>query len=151
MPYDVPPYHDDLLMTLKDDAATVNALVRRTPRASLDERRFNDWSAVDLIAHVTLIAEVMRARIERCLAEDAPIIEAVPDGARDPERDPVKLAQRLQRALGGIVALLIQPGAAERPATHPEWGSVSAGFFAAHQATHGHEHVVELANAFPPA
>ncbi len=56
MAYDVPPYRDDLLMTLKDDAATVNALVRRTPRAKLEERRFDQWSALDLIAHVAFIA-----------------------------------------------------------------------------------------------
>lgn len=144
-------YDDGMLMTLKDDAATVNALVRRTPRQRLEERRFGEWSAIELISHVAYIAEVMRARIERCLAEDRPAIEAVPDGALTDERDPVALARRLQEAYAAIVDLLMKPGTAERRATHPEWGSVSAGFFAAHQATHGREHIGELARAFPPA
>ncbi len=143
-------YVDDMLMTLKDDAATVNALVRRTPRKSLEERRFGEWSAVELIAHVTFIAEVMRGRIERCLVEDRPAVAAVADGALTDEREPVALARRLQRAYAAIVALLMRPGTPERPATHPQWGDVSAGFFAAHQATHGHDHIAELATAFPP-
>ncbi len=144
-------YDGGLLVTLKNDAATVKALVRRTPRARLEERRFGDWSAIELISHVTFIAEVMRARIERCLAEERPAVAAVPDGALADEREPAILARRLQKAYAAIVDLLMQPGAAGRPATHPEWGSVSAGFFAAHQATHGHDHIVELAKAFPPA
>lgn len=144
-------YDDDVLMTLKDDAATVNALVRRTPRARLEEPRFGEWSASEVIAHVTYIAEVMRERIARCLAEDSPAIRSVPDGALPDERDPMKLAKRLQVAHAAMVELLLEPGAAERPATHPEWGSVNAGFFAAYHAKHGHEHIAELARAFPPA
>ncbi len=144
-------WYDDLaMMTLKDDAAAVNALVRRTPRGRLDERRFGEWSAVEVIGHVTYIAEVMRERIERCVAEDDPAIASVPDGALPDEREPVALARRLQAAHAAMVELLLEPGAAGRPAHHPEWGRVNAGFFAAYHAKHGHEHIVELARAFPP-
>ena len=80
-----------------------------------------------------------------------PAIEAVPSGALPDERDPLKLARRLQRAHAAMVELLLEPGAADRPATHTEWGSVNAGFFAAYHAKHGHDHILELARSFPPS
>lgn len=144
-------YDDDVVMTLKDDATTANALVRRTPRERLLERRFGEWSAVEVLAHVTDVAEVMRRRIERCVADDVPSIEAIGPGTLADEPDPLRLTRRLQTAHSAIVELLLEPGAAEREAIHPEFGRVNAGFFAAYQAKHGHEHIDELARAFPPA
>ncbi|TMD59926.1 MAG: hypothetical protein E6I87_08115, partial [Chloroflexi bacterium] len=55
-------YTDDDVMRLKDGAATVNALVRRTTRERLAERRFDEWSALEIIAHVVDLAEVTRMR-----------------------------------------------------------------------------------------
>ena len=138
-------------MRLKDGAATVNALVRRTPRERLAERRFGEWSALEVTAHVVELAEVTARRVERCLVETDPVIESVPAGALGADRDPRNLAARLQRAHARIVELLLNAGAAERRASHPEWGATTAGHFAAYHARHADEHISELSRAFPPA
>ena len=144
-------YNDDDVMRLKDGAATVNALVRRTPRERLAERRFDEWSALDVIAHVVDLAEVTRSRLERSLAEQNPRIESVPSGSLTDERDPMRLAKRLQTAHAAIVELLMEPGAQDRPATHSEWGETTAGHFAAYHARHADGHISELSRSFPPA
>ncbi|HYY55383.1 MAG TPA: DinB family protein [Candidatus Dormibacteraeota bacterium] len=144
-------YTDDDVMRLKDGAATVNALVRRTRRELLAERRFDEWSALEVIAHVVHLAEVTRERVERTAAEHDPRIESVPSGSLIEERDPVVLARRLQSAHARIVELLMEPGSAQRPATHPEWGRTNAGHFAAYHARHADGHIAELSRAFPPS
>ena len=138
-------------MRLKDGVATVNALVRRTPRERLAERRFDEWSAIEIIAHVVDLAEVTRTRVERSLAEDTPTIESVPSGTLADERDPLRLAKRLQTAHARLVELLMDPGATGRPATHSQWGRITAGHMAAYHARHSDEHIGELSRAFPPA
>jgi len=144
-------YDDDDVMRLKDGAATVNALVRRAGRERLAERQFGEWSAIEVIAHVVDLAEVTRRRIERTVAEQNPRIESVPSGTLTADRDPAALAKRLQAAHARIVDLLLEPGVAERPATHSEWGAANAGHFGAYHARHSDEHIRELSRAFPPA
>lgn len=145
------PYGDDEAFSLMDDAATVNRIVRTESREALGARRFGEWSAVDLIAHLTDVGEVFAERVRRALEEDTPTLQAIPEGTLGGERqDPMDLARRLLRAHQRIVAYLKTPGAADRPATHSEWGRVSAGHLAAYQARHSRDHVVELASAFPP-
>ena len=143
-------YGENDALTLKDDVATVSALVRRVPLWRLREPRFGDWNALEVMAHVTRVAEVVRGRIERCVREDAPAVPAIPEGDLVAQRDPLALARQLGDANAAIVELLREPGATERPATHPEWGSVSAGYFGARHARHAHEHVTELSRGFPP-
>ena len=145
-------YDEDAAFTLMDDAATVNAIVRRVPADRLRATHFGEWTAVDLIGHVTDVAEVFAERVRRALDEDTPTLEAIPDGAiGSPDRDPMDLAKRLLAAHRRIVALMQRPGAATRPAIHAEWGRVDAGHLAAYQAGHSHGHVTELAAEFPPA
>lgn len=144
-------YNDEDVMRLKDGAATVNALVRRIPREHLAERRFGEWSAIEVIAHVVDMAEVTRRRIERSIAEDDPRIESVPSGSLTAERDPRRLAGRLQSAHARIVDLLMESGVVDRRATHSEWGAATAGHFAAYHARHADGHIDELSGAFPPA
>jgi len=144
-------YTDDDVMRLKDGAATVNALVRRTTRERLAERRFDEWSALEIIAHVVDLAEVTRMRVERSLAEDTPTIESVPSGTLAEERDPLRLAKRLQSAHARLVELLMEPGATERGARHTQWGDITAGHMAAYHARHADGHIGELSRAFPPA
>jgi len=145
-------YDEDGAFTLMDDAATVNAIVRRTPVERLREKRFGDWTAIDLIAHLTDTAEVFAERVRRAQEEDTPKLEAIPSGTLgSPHRDPMDLAKRMLAAHQKIVALLTRPGAVERPAIHAEWGRVDAGHIAAYQARHSREHVAELGAAFPPA
>lgn len=144
-------YDDVVAFTLMDDAATVSAIVRRVPTERLRSTTFGDWSAVELIGHVTDVAEVFAERVRRAIEEDEPRLEAIPEGSvGDPQRDPMDLAKRLLRAHQRLIQLLRSPGAPERRAMHAEWGRVDAGHLAAYQAGHSHEHVLELARAFPP-
>lgn len=145
-------YDEDTAFTLMDDAATVSAIVRRVPAERLQATRFGDWTAVDLIGHVTDVAEVFAERVRRAQEEDEPVLESIPEGmSGDPHRDVMDLSKRMLRAHQRIVALLQAQGATLRPAFHEEWGRVSAGHLAAYQARHSHEHVVELSKEFPPA
>lgn len=148
-------YDEDTAFTLADDAATVSALVRRAGPDALRETRFGEWTALQLIAHVTDSAEIFAERVRRCVDEEQPSISPFdPDermAALDVTRlDPMDLSRRLQRAHSAIVQLLQRPGAADRAGVHSDWGKVPAAHFAAYQARHSHEHVAGLAGAFPP-
>lgn len=145
-------YDEDTAFTLMDDAATINAIVRRVPVERLQATRLGDWTAVDVIGHVTDGAEIFAERVRRTLEEVAPHLEVIPDGfLGDPHRDPMDLCRRLLRAHQQIVALMQVPGAGERPAIHGEWGRVTAAHLAAYEARHSHEHAFELSKEFPPA
>jgi hypothetical protein len=145
-------YDEDKAFSLMDDAATVSRIVRTASAERLRATRFGDWNAVELIGHLTDVAEVFAERVRRALEEDTPTLEAIPEGTLgDARRDPMDLSRRLLRAHQRIVALMQTPGAAERPAVHSEWGRVNAGHVAAYQADHSKQHVAELAAAFPPA
>lgn len=145
-------YDEDRAFSLMDDAATVSAIVRRVPADRLRETRFGDWTAVELLGHLTDVAEVFAERVRRSLEEDTPTLEAIPEGTLgDARRDPMDLSKRLLRAHQRIVAYLQAPGAVDRPAIHSEWGRVNAGHIAAYQADHSKAHVAELAASFPPA
>lgn len=145
-------YDEDKAFSLMDDAATVSRIVRTAGADRLRSTRFGEWTAVELIGHVTDVAEVFAERVRRALEEDTPTLDAIPEGmVADARRDPMDLARRLLRAHQRIVALLQAPGAADRPAIHAEWGRVNAGHIAAYQADHSRAHVAELAAAFPPS
>lgn len=145
-------YDEDKAFSLMDDAATVSRVVRTASLEQLHTTRFGEWSAVELIGHLTDVAEVFAERVRRALEEDTPALQAIPEGTLgDTRRDPLDLSQRLLRAHQRIVALLQAPGARERPAVHAEWGRVNAGHLAAYEADHSKAHVAQLAAAFPPA
>lgn len=149
-------YDDDTAFTLADDAATVSALVRRTPPEKLRETRFGEWSALQLIAHLADSAEIFAERVRRCVEEDEPAIPKFDQDERMAELagqslDPLELSRRLHRAHASIVQQLQQPGSRERVGVHWDWGRVPVTHFAAYQARHSHEHVTELSAAFPPA
>ncbi len=144
-------YDEDAAFLLADDAATVARIVRTVSAERLGEKRFGEWGAREVIAHVAYTAEVFAGRIQRSLDEENPLVEVMPSGDVPPgPLEPLEWAQRLRSAHGRIIKLLERPSAAERPARHPEMGQVDAGHFAAYQAKHSHEHVAELAEAFPP-
>lgn len=145
-------YDEDAAFTLADDAATVSAIVRRTPAERLRETRFGDWSAVQAIGHLTATAEVFAERVRRCLEEERPALPAMAEGAgSDPDADPMDLSKRLLRAHQLICRLLQDPAPRDRVGVHGEWGEVTAGHLAAYQARHSHEHAEELSRAFPPS
>ena len=149
-------YDEDTAFTLADDAATVSALVQRTDPARLASTRFGEWTAVQLIAHVADSAEIFAERVRRCVEEDAPVIASFDADVRmaalaKAALDPMDLSRRMLRAHQTIVRMMQRPAAPERTGLHSEWGHVPAAHFAAYQARHSHEHVSELAAAFPPA
>lgn len=155
MPHDDLGYDEDTAFTLADDAATVSALVRRTPDERLRMVRFGDWNAKQVIGHLAASAEVFAERVRRCLDEDRPALPGWDGDAADAladhtNADAMVLSRRFQAAHGRIVALLGRPGAAARIAIHAEFGPVTAGWLGAYTAAHAHEHVSELAAAFPP-
>ena len=144
-------YDDDKALALMDGAATVARIVRTNTVDRLSEKRFEDWSAIEVIAHLTDTAEVFAERVRRALEEDTPRLQVIPPGRLADSSDPMDLAKRLGQAHARIVAFMQVPGAAERPAVHSEWGPVNAGHIATYQADHTRDHVAELAAAFPPA
>jgi hypothetical protein len=90
--------------------------------------------------------------VRRCVEEDEPELAAIPEGFAGPEEsDMVGLSRRLLRAHQAIVHALSDPTARTRMARHAEWGRVPAGHLAAYQARHSHEHISQLASAFPPS
>lgn len=144
-------YDDEKALLLMDGAATVNRILRTAPPERLAERRFGDWNALELVAHLVDVAELFADRVRLAIEEDTPYLRSRPRGSMVDERDPIELAKRLLRAHQRIVAYLRTPGAAARPAVHSEWGPVDAGHIAAYQADHTRDHVAELAPLFPPA
>jgi hypothetical protein len=149
-------YDEDKAFHLADDAATVARIVRTVSAERLRATKFDEWTAVEIIGHLTDAAEIFAERVQRCIDEDRPAVasydqDAVAAERRNNEREPMELSRRLSAAHSRIVQLLQRPGAAARPATHSDWGVVDAGHFAAYQADHSHDHTSELAKAFPPS
>lgn len=148
-------YDEDTAFTLADDAATVSAIVRRTPDADLRGVKIGDWTAKEVIGHLADTAEVFAERVRRCATEDRPALPLFDQDAahaerRNNEADVMALAKRLQAAHAAIVGFLQRPGTADRVGLHAERGPVTAGWLGAYQAAHAHEHVLELQPLFPP-
>jgi len=148
-------YDEDTAFTLADDAATISALVRRTPDVRLRSVKIGEWSAKEVIGHVADTAEVFALRVRRCVAEERPALasfdqDAVALERRNNNADPMALAKRIHAAHTEIVQLLQQSGAAQRVGVHAERGPVTAGWLGAYQARHSHEHVTALQPHFPP-
>ena len=148
-------YDEDAAFTLADDAATISALVRRTPDERLRAVKIGDWTAKEVIGHITDMAEVYAERVRRCVAEDRPALPNIDQDAVHAERknndaDAMALSKRLQAAHTAIVQTLQRAGTSERIGVHSERGPVTAGWLGAYQARHSHEHVSELQPHFPP-
>ena len=148
-------YDEDVAFTLADDAATISAIVRRTPDDRLRAVRIGEWTAKEVIGHLADMAEVFAERVRRCAAEDRPALPSADQDAIHAERhnndaDAMALSKRLQAAHALIVQTLQRPGNADRIGIHAERGPVTAGWIAAYQARHSHEHVVELRPHFAP-
>jgi hypothetical protein len=148
-------YDEDSAFTLADDAATLARIVRTVSADRLRSARFGDWTAVEVIGHVADSAEIFAERVRRCIEEDRPALASFDQDAlarerRNAERDPLDLSRRVSAAHAGIVRLLVEERGRSRPGIHSEQGELDAGHFGAYQARHGHEHVSELAAAFPP-
>ena len=148
-------YDEDAAFTLADDAATVSAIVRRTPDVRLRAVKIGDWTAKEVIGHLADTAERYAERIRRCVAEDRPALaifdqDAVHAERRNNEADSTALSKRLQAAHAAIIQALTTPGATDRIGVHAERGELTAGWLGAYQARHSHEHVAQLQPHFPP-
>jgi hypothetical protein len=142
-------YDEDTAFSLADDAATVSAIVRRTPADRLRGTKLGEWTALEVIGHLADAAEIFAERVHRCIHEDHPRFEPYDQdelaAARaNNERDPMELSRRLHAAHSRIVQLMQRPDAAARPAVHGAWGEIDAGHVAGYQAKHAHDHVLEL-------
>jgi uncharacterized damage-inducible protein DinB len=148
-------YDEDTAFTLADDAATVSAIVRRTPDEQLRAVKIGDWTAKEVIGHITDTAEIFAERVRRCAVEDRPALaiadqDAIHAERKNNEADAMRLSKRLQAAHAQIVQVLQRPGARDRVGVHAERGPVTAGWLGAYQARHSHEHVTTLQPHFPP-
>ena len=148
-------FDDDSAFLLADDAATLQRIVRAYPADRLRAVRFGDWNAVEVIGHVADTGEKFAERVRRCVQEDRPLLESFDQDAlarerRNSERDPLELVRRVDAAHREIVRTLMVEANRSRPGVHAEQGELDAGHFGAYQARHSHEHVTELAAAFPP-
>jgi len=148
-------YDDQTAFTLADDAATVARIVRTTAADKLRAVKFGDWTALEVIGHVTDMAEVFAVRVRAIVGEDTPGLASVDQDAvhaqnKNNQRDPMELSKRLQVAHGEIVRLLMERANRDRLGIHGEWGEIDAAHVAAYQARHAHEHVTEIASKFPP-
>lgn len=148
-------YDDDTAFTLADDAATIARIVRTVPAGRLRDERFDQWTALEVIGHVTDMAEVFAERVRRIATEDKPRLRSVDQDTvhaerRNNEREPMELSKRLLAAHGEIVKLLMDHANRSRLGVHGEWGEVDAAHVAAYQARHSHEHVTDLAARFKP-
>lgn len=148
-------YDEDAAFTLADDAATISALVRRTPDERLRAVKIGDWTAKEVIGHLADSADVFAERIRRTVAEDRPGLPSFDQDAAHAERhnndaDAMALSKRLHAAHAAIVHMLQRTGAADRVGVHAERGPVTAGWLGAYQARHSHEHVAQLQPLFPP-
>ena len=149
-------YDDQTAFTLADDAATVARIVRTTAADRLRAVTFGEWTALEVIGHVTDMAEVFAGRVRKMATEDTPRLapvdqDAVHAQSKNNERDPMELSKRLLAAHGEIVRLLTERANRERLGIHGDWGEVDAAHVAAYQARHAHEHVTEIAAKFPPS
>ena len=148
-------YDEDTAFTLADDAATVSAIVRRTPDEQLRAAKIGDWTAKEVIGHLADTAEVFAERVRRSVTEDRPALpsfdqDKVHAERRNNDGDAMALSKRLQAAHAAIVQALMRPAARDRIGVHAERGPVTAGWIGAYQARHSHEHVTELQPLFPP-
>lgn len=148
-------YDEDTAFTLADDAATISAIVRRTPDEKLRAVKIGDWTAKEVIGHLADVAEVFAERVRRSVTEDRPALPGFDQDQVQAERhnndaDAMALSKRLQAAHTAIVQTLHQPEVRDRIGVHAERGPVTAGWIGAYQARHAHEHVTELQPLFPP-
>lgn len=148
-------YDEDTAFTLADDAATISAIVRRTPDERLRAVKIGEWTAKEVIGHLADSAEVFAERVRRSATEDEPALpvwdqDAAHAERRNNEADAMALSKRLQAAHATIVQLLQRPGARDRIGVHADRGRVTAGWLGAYQARHSHEHVAELQPHFAP-
>lgn len=148
-------YDDDTAFSLADDAATLARIVRTTSAAELRAKKFAEWTALEVIGHVADMADVFAERVRRIASEDRPHLVAVDQDKlhaerRNNERDPMELSKRIQAAHGEIVRVLQTVANRARTGMHDEMGEVDAAHIAGYHARHSHEHIGELASAFPP-
>lgn len=150
------PYDDDTAFTLADDASTVSRIARTVAPEQLRAKKFDEWTALEVLGHVADMADVFAERVRRIVREDRPRLASVDQDRvhaerRNDERDPMEFARRIQAAHGEMVRLLADRANRARLGVHEEQGEVDAAHLAAYQARHAHEHVSAVASAFPPS
>jgi hypothetical protein len=98
-------FDEDKAFWLADDASTIARIVRTVRADRLRATKFDEWTAVEIIGHVTDAAEIFADRVQRCIDEERPAVasydqDAVAAERRNNERDPIELSRRLSAAPG---------------------------------------------------
>lgn len=138
---------------LREDAEALAALVAKHDDATWRSKRLGEWTAKEVLGHLTQTAEVFAERVRRCVVEERPRFpdfdadRAVAE-ARHNEGDPARLASRVATANEEIATLLAEPWNLDRIGFHEIQGERTAGHFGAYHAEHAHGHVEELRSLF---
>jgi hypothetical protein len=148
-------YDEDTAFTLADDAATLARIIRTVPADTLRAKKFGEWTALEVIGHVADMGDVFADRVRRIATEERPHLAAVDQDKvaaerRNNEREPMEFSKRVLASHTQIVQLLVTTGNRSRIGVHDEMGEVDAAHIAGYHARHAHEHVSDLAAAFPP-
>jgi hypothetical protein len=79
-------YDDDKAFLLADDASTIARIVRTVPAAKLRGTKLDEWTALEVIGHVTDAAEIFADRVQRCVDEENPRVASYDQDAIARER-----------------------------------------------------------------
>ena len=79
-------YDEDKAFWLADDASTIARIVRTVPVERLRTTKFDEWTALEVIGHVTDAAEIFADRVRRCIEEDRPAVASYDQDALAAER-----------------------------------------------------------------
>ena len=136
-----------LLNALASTPSDVARLTRGLDEAAAVWSPDGGWSCRDMVAHLTHIEPLYLARLQRVLAEQSPIINALlPDPAAHLDLPIVQLAECFEHVRGVTLAWLheISPGDWQRPALHATKGRTTLRNLVDDLVAHDIEHTSQL-------
>lgn len=139
-----------ILTSLEQVPAILEAMVKSVPRARLKERRREGaWTVAEHAIHLAEAQSRLTGRIRLILSEDNPeIVPYLPDPKAPPkptltvkEALPVFAAERTKQ----VAMLRPLPAAAwQRPARHPEYEAYDLHILVRHMLLHDHWHLYRM-------
>ena len=144
---------EELLKALRSNPVTLRALVHDLDAAAMRRRPAeNEWSVVEVVAHLADTEERALQRVRRMLDKENPAIEAFDQAALAIERryHDMDLGEQLARfeALRAehltLLASLDEAGW-RRPGVHQEQGAMTVQLYEAHMTGEDADHLAQIA------
>jgi hypothetical protein len=135
---------------LADTAGRLGSLLQEIgPEKATTAPLPGKWSPAEIVCHLADCELVFAFRLRQTLAEDAPTVQPFDQEKWAATYAGIQASQALEvfTALRGWNLLLIRaalPGAANRPVTHPERGTMTFGDVVATMAGHDLNHLGQL-------